>query len=216
MSIEGLPQVFKINRDILLDVFWRLVSCVCVGYFIYGLLGAFVGDKTRVTLIAAIFSEVATVVVSLLSRRPMKRDWSPPVVVATAYAGTLWLPLLTVTTVTHLLPETVSLGLQLLAALWVINAKVTLGRSFGWLPANRGVVDNGVYRFIRHPIYFGYALGHLGFLLANFNLQNAAVLATVYVAQIYRILQEEKFLIQDPTYRAYAAKVPYRLIYGVF
>ncbi len=192
------------------------MSCVFVGYFILGLLGAYEADKTRLTLIAIIVSEVATIVVSLLSRRPMTRDWNPFVVIATAYATTLWFPLISVTTVTHILPELPSLGLQLISALWAINAKVTLGRSFGWLPANRGIVDNGVYRFVRHPIYFGYALGHLGFLLANFNLQNAAVLATVYVAQIYRILQEEKFLLQDAAYRTYATKVPYRLIYGLF
>ena len=208
--------MLKINKDILLDIFWRVLSCVCIGYFVYELLGAYVGDKTRVTLIAAIFSEVATFVVSLFSRRPLARDWRLLAVVATVYGAVLWLPMISVTTVTHLLPETVSFGMQLISALWAINAKITLGRSFGWLPANRGIVDNGVYRFVRHPIYFGYALGHLGFLLANFNLQNAAVLATVYIAQIYRILQEEKFLLQDAAYRAYATKVPYRLIYGIF
>ena len=208
--------MFKIDKDILLDLLWRLVSCVFVGYFIFGLLGAYAADKTRLTLIAIIISEVATIVVSLLSRRPMTRDWNPLVVVATAYATTLWFPLISVTTVTHILPEMPSLTLQGFAALWAVNAKATLGRSFGWLPANRGIVDTGVYRLIRHPIYFGYALGHLGFLLANFNLQNAAVLTTVYVAQIYRILQEEKFLLQDAAYSAYAAKVPYRLIYGIF
>ena len=165
--------MFKVNKDILLDLLWRAVSCVCVGYFVYGLLGTYAGDKTRLTLVAAIFSEIATIVVSLFSRRPLTRDWSSLVVAATAYAGALWLPLITVTTVTHFLPEIVSLGLQCLAALWVINAKVTLGRSFGWLPANRGIVDTGVYRLIRHPIYFGYALGHLGFLLANFNTHHS-------------------------------------------
>ena len=208
--------MFKINKDILLDLLWRLVSCVCVGYFVYGLLVAYVGDKTRVTLIAAVFSEIATIIVSLLSRRPMSRDWSPLAVAATAFAGILYLPLITVTSVNHLLPETVSLALQILAVLWVINAKITLGRSFGWLPANRGIVDSGVYRVVRHPIYLGYALSHIGFLFANFNIQNTLVLAAVYVAQIYRILQEEKFLMQDAAYRAYAAKVPYRLIYGIF
>ena len=208
--------MIKFNRDILLDIFLRLLSCVFVGYFIVALLGAYNADKTRTTLIAAIFSEVATVVVSLLSRRTLIRDWNPLIIVGTAYASSLWFLLINVTTVSHILPETPALALQFFAALWTINAKVTLGRSFGWLPANRGVVDTGVYRIIRHPIYFGYALSHIGFLLANFNIQNALVLATVYVSQIYRLLQEEKFLIKDPAYRAYTAKVPYRLIYGIF
>ena len=206
----------QINKAITLDIFLRILSCICVGYFVYGLLGVYVSDHSRVTLIAQIFSEIATVIVSLFSRRPMTRDWSVLTIAATIYAGTLWFPLITVTNSTHLLPENIAFSMQLVSALWVINAKVTLGRSFGWLPANRGIVDSGVYRVIRHPIYFGYALGHIGFLLANFNIQNAAVFATVYIAQIYRILQEEKFLLKDAAYRAYANKVPYRLIYGLF
>ena len=206
----------QINKAITLDILLRILSCICVGYFVFELLNAYARDHSRVTLIAAIFSEIATIVVSLLSRRPMTRDWSLFAVAATIYAGMLWLPLFTATNTSHLWPENVALVLQLFSSLWVINAKVTLGRSFGWLPANRGIVDSGAYRLIRHPIYFGYALGHIGLLLANFNIQNAVVLTSVYVAQIYRILQEEKFLLKDAAYRAYAAKVPYRLIYGLF
>src|SRR5437899_9023283 len=38
----------------------------------------------------------------------------------------------------------------------VIAAKLTLGRSFGIAPANRGVVARGPYNIVRHPIYTGY------------------------------------------------------------
>ena len=66
-------------------------------------------------------------------------------------------------------------------------AKVVLGRSFGLLPAQRGLVTAGPYRIVRHPIYFGYLIGHIGFLLVNFSWRNAAVLALLYVAQVVRI-----------------------------
>lgn len=69
---------------------------------------------------------------------------------------------------------------------------------------------------MRHPIYLGYLITHIGFLSANFSVQNLLVYASVYVAQIYRIYQEEKFLMRDEAYREYAARVRYRLIYGVF
>ena len=45
--------------------------------------------------------------------------------------------------------------------------KITLGRSFGVVPANRGVVVGGPYNFVRHPIYTGYLITHVAFLVAN-------------------------------------------------
>lgn len=206
----------RINKDVAFDIFLRVLSCVCIGFFIANLLAAYSADKTRITLAAAVISEVTTIVISLASRRPMARDWRLLTVAATIYATSIWLPLININSVFHLLNETTSAAVQFLGILWVINAKITLGRSFGWLPANRGIVDTGVYRLVRHPIYFGYLVTHAGFLLANFNMQNTAVFASVYVAQLYRIFQEEKFLMQDESYRSYASRVRYRLIYGVF
>ena len=49
----------------------------------------------------------------------------------------------------------------------VIAGKITLGRSFALLPANRGVVSTGVYRIVRHPIYMGYLFTHVAFLVAS-------------------------------------------------
>ena len=56
----------------------------------------------------------------------------------------IWQPLINIKSVFHLLNETTSVVRNFLGVLWVINAKITLGRSFGWLPANRGVVAVGV------------------------------------------------------------------------
>ncbi len=36
-------------------------------------------------------------------------------------------------------------------------ARVYMGRSFGILPANRGIVCKGHFRWVRHPIYFRLA-----------------------------------------------------------
>ena len=51
-----------------------------------------------------------------------------------------------------------------------LSAKLTLRRSFGVVAANRGVKASGPYRLVRHPMYAGYALTHVGFLLAGPNL----------------------------------------------
>jgi protein-S-isoprenylcysteine O-methyltransferase Ste14 len=75
----------------------------------------------------------------------------------------------------------------LVSLAWVLVAKTVLGRSVDLLPAQCGFVTAGPYRIVRHPIYFGYLIGHIGFLLVNFSWRNAAVLALLYVAQVVRI-----------------------------
>ncbi|MGH6854057.1 MAG: methyltransferase family protein [Aestuariivirga sp.] len=209
-------MITRLNREVLLDILLRFLSCASVGFFAVNALIAFSIDKTRITLAIAVISEITTIVISLASRRPAGRDWQPLTVMATILAGSLWQPFVRFEPGFHLLNETASAAVQCLGVLWAINAKVTLGRSFGWLPANRGIVNNGVYRFVRHPIYLGFLIAHIGFLCANLSLWNATVYVFFYVAQLYRIFREEKFLMRDEAYRAYASRVRYRLIYGVF
>lgn len=206
----------NISRDILVDIGLRILSCVCVGYFVISAFVAFRHDTTRYSILLAGFAEVATIVVSLISRRPAGRDWGVCSVAAVVYSAGIWAVLIKFDPHIELIGQTTAIALQVFGMLWSMNAKITLGRSFGWLPANRGIVDTGVYRLVRHPIYLGYLLGHIGLLGANFNLQNLIALALLYTGQIYRIFQEEKFLMADEAYRSYAARVPYRLIYGVF
>lgn len=97
-----------------------------------------------------------------------------------------------------------------------IASKVFLNRSFGIVPANRGIKTRGPYAFIRHPIYLGYALTHVGFLLFAPSVWNFALYATAFAFQVSRMFREERVLTADPAYRAYAAAVPYRIIPGIF
>ena len=100
---------------------------------------------------------------------------------------------------------------------WQFTAKIFLGRSFGLLPAQRGVVTAGPYRFVRHPIYFGYLIGHVGFLLANYTWRNAVVLALLYAAQVIRMRREEAILAAtDAGYRAYQRRVRWHLLPFVY
>ena len=97
-----------------------------------------------------------------------------------------------------------------------VAAKACLARSFGVLPANRGVKVEGPYRFIRHPMYMGYFFNQFGFLLACFSAWNATVYLVGWSLLVLRILEEEKILGEDDAYRAYSAKVRFRLIPGIF
>ena len=97
-----------------------------------------------------------------------------------------------------------------------IAAKLTLRRSFGIVAANRRIKVGGPYRIIRHPMYAGYLLTHVGFLLFNPSLWNSRIYLIGFGFQLVRILAEERVLFQDTAYRVFAAQTRYRLLRGVF
>jgi len=95
-------------------------------------------------------------------------------------------------------------------------AKLVLRRSFGVAPANRGIKLTGPYRYVRHPMYAGYLLVHVGVMILMFSPINMVIYAIGWWAQILRIRAEERLLSQDPEYAAYMTTVRWRLIPGVF
>jgi protein-S-isoprenylcysteine O-methyltransferase Ste14 len=97
-----------------------------------------------------------------------------------------------------------------------ISAKAILWRSFGLIPANRGIKTKGPYRIVRHPMYAGYTLTHVGFLLGFPSLQNSLLYLAAFLIEVARVFREELILKQDPIYRAYTVRVRYRILPGVF
>jgi len=177
---------------------------------------AWIVDPGRWTVLLLLVSESYTLLLVLFARRALQRDLSFPALAATIYA-TCFVVLLQPQGTSHLLPEWAGAGLQVASMAWQFTAKIFLGRSFGLLPAQRGLVTRGPYRLVRHPIYFGYLIGHIGFLLANFTWRNAVVLALLYVAQVIRIRREEAILAAtDAGYRDYQHRVRWRLLPFVF
>jgi protein-S-isoprenylcysteine O-methyltransferase Ste14 len=177
---------------------------------------AWMNDPSRWTALLLLISEGYTLMLILLARRATHRDLSVPAMTATIYAM-LYVVLLDPQETLHLAPEWIGAALQLLSMAWQFTAKIVLGRSFGLLPAQRGLVMVGPYRLVRHPIYFGYLIGHIGFLLANFSWHNAAVLALLYVAQVVRIQREEAVLsANNADYSRYQQRVRWRLLPFVY
>jgi protein-S-isoprenylcysteine O-methyltransferase Ste14 len=163
-------------------------------------------------MVLFLVSEVVSVVLLLTQRRG---EWSVrgyPLVIALVGTG---MGLLVVPQGSQLIPEWVSTMLLFTGATIALMAKLFLGRSFGVVPANRGVKDHGVYRWVRHPMYAGYILNQLGFLLVFFSPYNVAVYIGAWIAFWLRAVEEEKFLEQDQAYREYRGRVRYRLIPGV-
>lgn len=97
-----------------------------------------------------------------------------------------------------------------------LGAKLTLRRSFGILPANRGIKTGGVYRIVRHPMYLGYLLVELSLVLAGPLAWNIAILLAGCLLFGLRIFAEERLLGQSPDYRELCRTTRYRLIPGVY
>ena len=115
-----------------------------------------------------------------------------------------------------LIPPAAAGLMMFIAIVCQVICKLTLLRSFGVAPANRGLIVAGPYRIVRHPIYTSYLFSQAGFLLLNPTPWNALVLGAVFVLQIFRIRAEERLLAHDPAHAAFRSSVPYRLLPGVY
>jgi protein-S-isoprenylcysteine O-methyltransferase Ste14 len=115
-----------------------------------------------------------------------------------------------------MIPDAATVSVSAFGLLIVIAGKLTLGRSFGIVPANRGVVTAGPYALVRHPIYFGYLLTHIAFVAANPLLRNMLIVTIADAALVGRALKEEQTLEKDERYQAYCRRVSWHVVPGVF
>lgn len=199
------------NRRIL-DLIEQLVV---IGVYLSLIVRIWPSSLTSANLhqILIILSE-GMILAFLILRRPTEnisvnpRDW------AYAFAGS-FLPLMISVGGTPIAPR---LGICLLVfgLFFHVGAKLSLRRSFGLVAADRGVKDDGLYRFMRHPMYAGYFIVHIGYLLVAPTLRNLAIYVSVWVFLGLRVIAEEKILSQNPKYVAYKENVHYRIIPGLF
>ncbi|MDX8452606.1 isoprenylcysteine carboxylmethyltransferase family protein [Mesorhizobium sp. VK9D] len=194
---------------------FRFIALAVAAIFVYRGAYHLVIDPGRLNVLLLMISDALTFTWLLLARRPIVRDWSPFTVFISLTAG-FGSGFISLQDGIAVIPLYIAAPLQFLALWLVIWGKMSLGRSFAILPANRGVVTSGAYRFVRHPIYAGYLAGHILFLLSSFSLYNFAVYAVITLFQIHRILREERILALTEEYRDYLGRVRYRLCPGIF
>jgi protein-S-isoprenylcysteine O-methyltransferase Ste14 len=172
-------------------------------------------DTGRITGLFLLLSEALVVVLTVVRRSALTVDRSFRARVLTG-VSVLGPPLLAPGTAAALAPESLTVALSCAGLAIVIAGKITLGRSFALLPANRGIVSSGLYRVVRHPIYMGYLVSHVAFLVASPTLWNIAALLVADGALLARAVCEEQTLAKDPAYTAYQSRVRWRVAPGLF
>ena len=204
----------RLDAERLGDLIARAVIIVLFSFMAIR-FGADFLSTGRVTGLLLLVSEALVVVLTVMRRSAATVDRSTRARLLTALSM-LGPPLLQPAHVTALLPQAMTVAVSAIGLAIVIAGKVTLGRSFGLMPANRGVVSSGLYRLVRHPIYLGYLITHVAFLLATPSAWNIAALFAADAALLARAVCEEQTLSRDERYRTYQQAVRWRVCPGVF
>jgi protein-S-isoprenylcysteine O-methyltransferase Ste14 len=204
----------RLTSGLVRDLLARAALVVLLGLFSVNLLQEFLrtGHLTGLMLLA---SEVLVIVFTLV-RRPARSIDHSVFAAATTIVSVAGPPLLRASDTPAFATDHVTVGLSIAGLAAVVAGKVSLGRSFGILPANRGVVAAGPYGLVRHPIYAGYLVTHAAFLLAHPSTWNIVFAVAADTALVMRALIEERVLAGDDDYQRYCARVGWRLVPGVF
>src|SRR5262245_32365229 len=174
-----LPSKKYLLRDDVLDFAERAVVLILFIYFANKMLPRFVhliiteiahpellwlAASTNLQAALLVISESLAVFLILtrrfattISRRPL--DWILSLMAVNA-------PLLVVPAAASVFVSSEVASTIMIAGMTIqISAKAVLWRSFGLIPANRGIRTKGPYSVVRHPMYAGYTITHIGFLL---------------------------------------------------
>lgn len=211
---SGAAPAAPIDWSLLSELGARAVIVVLFSLMTISFTRDFVATG-RITGLMLVVSELLVVIMTLFRRHAADVDRGVRARVLTA-VSLLGPPLTRPAAVAALAPQLLTATVSLAGLLVVIGGKVSLGRSFGLIPANRGVVSTGLYRLVRHPIYMGYLVTHLAFVAANPSLLNIILLVAADTALLARAVCEEDTLAKDPAYREYQAKVHWRVCPGLF
>jgi protein-S-isoprenylcysteine O-methyltransferase Ste14 len=192
----------------------NIVGAAGAAYFAYVTLSAYLHTHRPIGVL--FFAQQAVVVVAYLVRRPASAvtlrfgDW------LLAFGGT-FSPVLLRPDGAH--PQwgvSAGLALQLVGVIIALWSLTTLGRSFGFAAADRGLVSRGPYAIVRHPVYAAYVLLLVGYLLQSISIRNALVVLLTISCDVGRTRAEERVLAQNPAYPPYCRRVRWRMLPGVW
>jgi protein-S-isoprenylcysteine O-methyltransferase Ste14 len=204
----------RLDGERLGDILSRAVIIVLFSFMAVR-FGADFLQTGRLTNLLLLVSEMLVVALTVLRRSAATVDRSMRARLLTT-VSLLGPPLVKPAQMIPLLSASITVSGSIIGLAIVIAGKLTLGRSFGLMPANRGIVSSGVYRLVRHPIYLGYLITHVAFIFANPTAWNVAVLTLGDIALLLRAVCEEETLARDASYQEYQQVVRWRICPGLF
>jgi protein-S-isoprenylcysteine O-methyltransferase Ste14 len=208
------PAAARRRSDHLADFAGRGIIVVLFTFMTMRLTADFV-ETGRITGLLLLVSEGLVVALTVFRRAALviDRSWRARGLTAMSLCGPL---LVRPVADGEMASGATTAALGFTGLLIVVAGKLSLGRSFGLMPANRGIVCTGLYRWLRHPIYAGYLLTHVGFLAAHATPWNLSALLLADTALLFRAVLEERTLALDSKYVAYQGRVRWRVLPGVF
>lgn len=209
-----VPLSAAMSTTRLLGVASNLVGAAGAAFFAEATLEGVL--RTHRPLGAAFLLEQTWVVIAYLIRRPARtasrnaRDWL--LAFGGTFGGVLFRP-------DGLHPNWgigVGLGFQLVGLTLCVVSFLALGRSFGFVAADRGLVRRGPYALVRHPIYASYVLLQLGYLLQSLSLRNALVVVLASGCNVGRARSEDRVIATGEDGTTYQSRVAWRMLPGVW
>lgn len=114
-------------------------------------------------------------------------------------------------------PEWLTAAIAVLGLVILIGGRLSLARSFGYLPAQREIRVAGMYAVIRHPLYVAILLNGIALFLHHFSVMMfIAVLINNFFFLLKALIEENYLGSHSPEYRAYLQRVRWRYIPYVF
>jgi protein-S-isoprenylcysteine O-methyltransferase Ste14 len=192
----------------------NLIGAAGAAFFAQATLQSYL--QTHRLIGGAFFVEQMWVVIAYLIRRPARAvsrrmgDW------ALAFGGTFGGVLFRPDGAHPQWGLTAGLAVQLLGLTICVASFLALGRSFGFVAADRGLVRRGPYALVRHPIYASYLLLQFGYLLQSISVRNAVVMLFASGCNIGRAMAEDRVLATNELYDSYRSAVKWRLVPGIW
>jgi protein-S-isoprenylcysteine O-methyltransferase Ste14 len=200
--------------DRLVRIAANLIGAAGAAFFAQATLQSYL--DTHQLIGPAFFAEQMWVVIAYLIRRPARtvsrrmRDW------LLAFGGTFGGVLFRPDGAHPPWGLTAGLVVQLFGLAICVTSFLALGRSFGFVAADRGLVKRGPYAIVRHPIYASYLFLQAGYVLQSISIRNALVMVFASGCNVGRAIVEDRMLATNDQYDEYRRQVTWRLIPGVW
>ncbi len=200
------------------DLTHWLVNIAVASFFSYYVYDTIIRltTGTCITLLVALLFRNTSITLVFLLRRPSKLtsrnvgDW------IAAVGGTFITYLYTnQATPIYLFVVPAAYVVMIVTAFLSTICIINLGRSFGLVPANRGVKTDLLYGIVRHPLYLLYTIYDLAVISLAFSSHNCCICILHALFSYLRARREENILMRDSAYREYVSKTRYMFLPGV-